>query len=42
VDPAVATVARAVTPVPGGVGPVTDVWLVQTTVLAAEAAAKRR
>ena len=42
VDPAVASVARAVTPVPGGVGPVTDVWLVQNTVLAAEAAAKRR
>ncbi|MDD7941588.1 bifunctional 5,10-methylenetetrahydrofolate dehydrogenase/5,10-methenyltetrahydrofolate cyclohydrolase [Actinomycetospora lutea] len=42
VDPAVAAVARAATPVPGGVGPVTDVWLVQNTVLAAERAAKRR
>jgi len=42
VDPAALPVARAATPVPGGVGPVTDAWLVQNTVLAAEAAAKRR
>jgi len=42
VDPAALEVARAATPVPGGIGPVTDVWLVQNTVLAAEAAAKRR
>lgn len=27
--------ARAVTPVPGGIGPVTDVWLVRNTVTAA-------
>lgn len=27
--------ARAITPVPGGVGPVTDVWLMHNTVLAA-------
>ncbi|MFC5138379.1 bifunctional 5,10-methylenetetrahydrofolate dehydrogenase/5,10-methenyltetrahydrofolate cyclohydrolase [Actinomycetospora rhizophila] len=42
VDPAALSVARAATPVPGGVGPVTDVWLVQNTVLAAERAAKHR
>ena len=42
VDPAAVSAARAATPVPGGVGPVTDVWLVQNTVLAAETAAKRR
>lgn len=29
----VASRARAITPVPGGVGPVTDVWLVRNTVL---------
>jgi len=29
------TVARAVTPVPGGIGPVTDVWLLRNTVAAA-------
>jgi methylenetetrahydrofolate dehydrogenase (NADP+)/methenyltetrahydrofolate cyclohydrolase len=32
---AVAPRARAITPVPGGVGPVTDVWLLHNTVLAA-------
>ena len=31
----VAPRARAITPVPGGVGPVTDVWLLRNTVLAA-------
>lgn len=31
---------RAVTPVPGGVGPVTDVWLMRNTVLAARAIAQ--
>jgi methylenetetrahydrofolate dehydrogenase (NADP+)/methenyltetrahydrofolate cyclohydrolase len=40
------TVARAVTPVPGGVGPVTDVWLLRNTVAAAQhiatATAQRR
>ncbi|PVZ06944.1 bifunctional 5,10-methylenetetrahydrofolate dehydrogenase/5,10-methenyltetrahydrofolate cyclohydrolase [Actinomycetospora cinnamomea] len=42
VDPGAVAAAWAATPVPGGVGPVTDVWLVQNTVLAAEEAAKRR
>jgi methylenetetrahydrofolate dehydrogenase (NADP+) / methenyltetrahydrofolate cyclohydrolase len=32
---AVAPRARAITPVPGGVGPVTDVWLLRNTVAAA-------
>ena len=32
----VRTVARAVTPVPGGIGPVTDVWLLRNTVAAAQ------
>jgi methylenetetrahydrofolate dehydrogenase (NADP+)/methenyltetrahydrofolate cyclohydrolase len=32
---AVAGRARAVTPVPGGVGPVTDVWLMRNTMAAA-------
>jgi methylenetetrahydrofolate dehydrogenase (NADP+)/methenyltetrahydrofolate cyclohydrolase len=32
---AVAPRTRAITPVPGGVGPVTDVWLLRNTVLAA-------
>lgn len=31
--------ARAATPVPGGVGPVTDVWLIGNTILAARKAA---
>ncbi|MFE0415676.1 bifunctional 5,10-methylenetetrahydrofolate dehydrogenase/5,10-methenyltetrahydrofolate cyclohydrolase [Streptomyces tendae] len=31
----VVTRARAITPVPGGVGPVTDVWLIRNTVAAA-------
>jgi methylenetetrahydrofolate dehydrogenase (NADP+) / methenyltetrahydrofolate cyclohydrolase len=31
----VAPRARAITPVPGGIGPVTDVWLLRNTVLAA-------
>lgn len=30
--------ARAITPVPGGVGPITDVWLMRNTVAAAQAA----
>ena len=33
--------ARAIAPVPGGVGPVTDVWLIRNTVAAARAAAIR-
>jgi methylenetetrahydrofolate dehydrogenase (NADP+) / methenyltetrahydrofolate cyclohydrolase len=35
----VAPRARAITPVPGGVGPVTDVWLLHNTVLASRLAA---
>jgi methylenetetrahydrofolate dehydrogenase (NADP+)/methenyltetrahydrofolate cyclohydrolase len=35
------TRARAIAPVPGGVGPVTDVWLIRNTVAAARAAATR-
>ena len=31
----VAPRVRAITPVPGGVGPVTDVWLLRNTVTAA-------
>jgi methylenetetrahydrofolate dehydrogenase (NADP+) / methenyltetrahydrofolate cyclohydrolase len=34
--------ARAVTPVPGGIGPVTDVWLIRNTVRAARNAAAPR
>lgn len=37
----VAARVRAITPVPGGVGPVTDVWLLRTTVAAARLAAGR-
>lgn len=36
----VATRARAITPVPGGVGPVTDVWLLRNTVEAARILAR--
>jgi 5,10-methylene-tetrahydrofolate dehydrogenase/methenyl tetrahydrofolate cyclohydrolase len=35
----VAPRARAITPVPGGIGPVTDVWLLRNTVTAARNAA---
>lgn len=35
----VAEVARALTPVPGGVGPLTDVWLLRNTIHAARLAA---
>ena len=35
----VAPRARAITPVPGGIGPVTDVWLLRNTVAAARAIA---
>jgi methylenetetrahydrofolate dehydrogenase (NADP+)/methenyltetrahydrofolate cyclohydrolase len=33
--------ASAMTPVPGGVGPITDVWLLHNTVLAAKLRAGR-
>jgi methylenetetrahydrofolate dehydrogenase (NADP+) / methenyltetrahydrofolate cyclohydrolase len=36
---AVAAKAEAISPVPGGVGPVTDVWLLNSTVAAARLAA---
>lgn len=36
VNPAVSCRASAMTPVPGGVGPLTDVWLLNNTVLAAK------
>jgi len=35
VDEGVAEVAEAITPVPGGIGPITDVWLVGNTLAAA-------
>jgi methylenetetrahydrofolate dehydrogenase (NADP+) / methenyltetrahydrofolate cyclohydrolase len=35
----VAPRARAITPVPGGIGPVTDVWVIRNTVAAARSAA---
>jgi methylenetetrahydrofolate dehydrogenase (NADP+)/methenyltetrahydrofolate cyclohydrolase len=38
----VAEVAAAVSPVPGGVGPITDVYLLHNTVLAARLLARRR
>lgn len=38
----VASRARAITPVPGGIGPVTDIWLLRNTVLAAANAAGHR
>jgi methylenetetrahydrofolate dehydrogenase (NADP+) / methenyltetrahydrofolate cyclohydrolase len=38
----VAPRARAVTPVPGGIGPVTDVWLIRNAVSAARTAATTR
>jgi methylenetetrahydrofolate dehydrogenase (NADP+) / methenyltetrahydrofolate cyclohydrolase len=37
----VAPRARAITPVPGGIGPVTDVWVIRNTVAAARTAARR-
>jgi methylenetetrahydrofolate dehydrogenase (NADP+)/methenyltetrahydrofolate cyclohydrolase len=36
----VAARARAITPVPGGVGPITDVWLVGNSLVAAALAAR--
>lgn len=39
--PSVTAKARALTPVPGGVGPVTDVWLMRNTAAAAAMAAGR-
>jgi methylenetetrahydrofolate dehydrogenase (NADP+)/methenyltetrahydrofolate cyclohydrolase len=41
VHPAVAGVAGALTPVPGGVGPLTIAMLLKNTVLAAEAALRQ-
>jgi len=38
----VAGIARAVTPVPGGIGPVTDVWLMRNTAIAAAGSATVR
>lgn len=37
---AVAPQARAITPVPGGIGPVTDVWVIRNTVAAARNAGR--
>ena len=34
-------IVRAVSPVPGGVGPITDAWVLRNTVLAARALASR-
>jgi methylenetetrahydrofolate dehydrogenase (NADP+)/methenyltetrahydrofolate cyclohydrolase len=39
---AVAPRARAITPVPGGIGPVTDVWVIRNAVAAARNAARPR
>jgi methylenetetrahydrofolate dehydrogenase (NADP+) / methenyltetrahydrofolate cyclohydrolase len=38
--PSVAEKARAVSPVPGGVGPITDIWLIHNTIAAARLAAE--
>lgn len=37
--PSLAPRARAITPIPGGAGPVTDVWLLRNTILAAQSLA---
>ena len=39
---AVAPRVRAITPVPGGIGPVTDVWVIRNTVASARNAARPR
>jgi methylenetetrahydrofolate dehydrogenase (NADP+)/methenyltetrahydrofolate cyclohydrolase len=39
---AVAPRVRAITPVPGGIGPVTDVWVIRNTTVAARNAARPR
>jgi methylenetetrahydrofolate dehydrogenase (NADP+)/methenyltetrahydrofolate cyclohydrolase len=39
--PSILHLTRAATPVPGGVGPVTDVWLMRNVALAAERATRR-
>lgn len=39
---AVAPRVRAITPVPGGIGPVTDVWVIRNAVAAARNAARQR
>jgi methylenetetrahydrofolate dehydrogenase (NADP+)/methenyltetrahydrofolate cyclohydrolase len=38
--PTVAAKARAISPVPGGVGPITDIWLLHNTIAAAHLAAE--